>query len=63
MGKTTNTLLSAGDFALSGQIYVDSLRTMHISVATSLGLSDTTIQSLNTLLDELQRLLEGSIFC
>ena len=28
MGKTTNTLLSAGDFALQGQIFVDSLRTM-----------------------------------
>ena len=31
MGKTTNSLLSAGDFALSGQIYVDSLRTLHVS--------------------------------
>ena len=29
MGKTTNTLITAGDFALQGQIFVDSLRTMY----------------------------------
>ena len=59
MGKTTNTLLSAGDFALTGQIYVDSLRTLHLSVANTLALPNSTITQLNELLDDLERLLEG----
>jgi len=59
MGKTTNTLLSSGDFALGGQVFVDSIRTMHISAATQLGLSESTIASLEELLLELERLLEG----
>jgi len=60
MGKTTNTLLSAGDFALTdGQINVDSLRTLHVSVANTLGLGNSTINGLNSLLDDLERLLEG----
>ena len=69
MGKTTNTLLSAGiiiniiiyhhhcillsslklgDFALSGQVYVDSLRTMHINACTALGLPDNTVRYTTT---------------
>jgi aspartate kinase len=59
MGKTTNTLLSSGDFALGGQVFVDSLRTMHINAATQLGLPDATSASVNELLGELERLLEG----
>lgn len=59
MGKTTNTLLSSGDFALQGQIYVDSLRTMHLACAQALGLPASSAESINELLDELQRLLEG----
>lgn len=60
MGKTTNTLLSAGDFALTdGQINVESLRTLHVSVANTLGLGNSTINQLNNLLDDLERLLEG----
>ena len=59
MGKTTNSLLSAGDFALSGQIYVDSIRTMHVSTANTLGLPASTISSINDLINDLERLLEG----
>ncbi|KAJ1430464.1 aspartate kinase [Ochromonadaceae sp. CCMP2298] len=59
MGKTTNTLVSAGDFALQGQVLVDSLRTMHIGTATALGLPESTLRSLSELLDNLERLLEG----
>jgi len=59
MGKTTNTLLSSGDFALQGNIFVDSLRTMHVNAASQLGLPETTTASLNELLTELERLLEG----
>ncbi len=59
MGKTTNTLLSAGDFALQGQIFVDSLKTLHLSCAETLGLPSSTTDSISTLLGELERLLEG----
>jgi len=59
MGKTTNTLLSLGEFALGGQVIVDSLRTMHVNAATQLGLPDSIHASLNELLVDLERLLEG----
>ena len=59
MGKTTNALLSAGDFALTGQVYVDSLRTLHLSTANTLGLSQQTSDSINELLVDLEKLLEG----
>ena len=59
MGKTTNSLLSSGDFALKGDVYIDSLRTLHISTATSLGLKDTCIAGLNELLDDVEKLLNG----
>lgn len=59
MGKTTNTLLAAGDFALNSQIHVDSIRTLHIATAKALNLPDSTLESLSTLLDELEKLLEG----
>lgn len=59
MGKTTNALLSAGDFALTGQVYIDSLRTLHIATAQTLGLSAQTTEALEVLLVELEKLLEG----
>jgi aspartate kinase len=59
MGKTTNTLLSSGDFALNNQIYVDSIRTMHVATAEALGLPQSTIDSINQLVTELGKLLEG----
>lgn len=59
MGKTTNTLLSAGDFALQGQVFVDSLKTMHTTAIDSLGLNHSVTESVMELLTELERLLEG----
>jgi aspartate kinase len=59
MGKTTNTLLSAGDFALKGQVLVDSLRTMHVNTATQLDLSQSTHEQVHVLLNDLEKLLEG----
>ena len=59
MGKTTNSLLSAGDFALTGEVYIESLRTMHLTTAQTLGLTETTMTSLKDLLNECERLLEG----
>ena len=61
MGKTTNSLLNAGEFALGGQVHVDPIRTLHITTATALGLSESTIESLNQLIDEVAKLLEGCI--
>lgn len=61
MGKTTNTLLSAGDFALTGQVFIDSIRTLHQNTVSSLELPQSTMDTLNVLLNELERLLEGVI--
>lgn len=59
MGKTTNTLLSAGDFALQGQVMIDSLRTMHTTTMDALGLPESTHKEVLKLLTGLERLLEG----
>jgi hypothetical protein len=59
MGKTTNSLISAGDFALSGQVYVEALRTMHINTINTLELSPVTVVQIDELLEELSKLLEG----
>jgi hypothetical protein len=92
MGKTTNNLINAGNFALEGnvggvllpllpyaqssraclcallkmvvgmgrcllwtwQVFVDSLRTLHISTAQELKMGNDTIAALEGLLDELK---------
>eukprot|EP01039_Chlorochromonas_danica_P006131 gene6131-6751_t len=62
MGKTTNTLLSSGDFALQGQIFVESLRTMHLATAEALQLGPAVAEQINALLTDLEHLLEGIKF-
>jgi hypothetical protein len=37
MGKTTNNLLNAGDFALEGRVNVDALRTLHMATIEEFG--------------------------
>eukprot|EP00624_Nannochloropsis_granulata_P000129 evm.model.NODE_10460_length_6450_cov_19.326511.1 len=59
MGKTTNNLLNAGHFALEGNVYVDSLRTLHLTTAQELGMGNDTIALIEELLDELKNLLNG----
>lgn len=59
MGKTTNNLLNAGHFALEGSVYIDSLRTLHLSTAQELGMGDEVLAALEELLDELKNLLSG----
>ncbi|TFJ87241.1 hypothetical protein NSK_001573 [Nannochloropsis salina CCMP1776] len=59
MGKTTNNLLNAGHFALEGSVYIDSLRTLHLSTAQELGMGDEVLAALEELLDELKNLLNG----
>ncbi len=59
MGKTTNNLLNAGHFALEGNVYVDSLRTLHLTTAQELGMGNDTVAAIEELLDELKNLLNG----
>ena len=59
MGKTTNSLLSSGDFALDGSVYIDSLRTLHTTTIKQLGLPESTLVEIERILVELQTLLEG----
>lgn len=59
MGKTTNGLLTAGDFALKGTVSTDSLRTLHIATADELGLPASTKEMIHTMMTELEKLLEG----
>jgi aspartate kinase len=41
------------------QVYIDSLRTLHIATAHTLGLSQQTVDALEALLIEIEKLLEG----
>mmetsp|Transcript_9485 Transcript_9485/g.14104 ORF Transcript_9485/g.14104 Transcript_9485/m.14104 type:complete len:560 (-) Transcript_9485:106-1785(-) len=59
MGKTTNSLLSAGDFALEGRVNIDALRTLHVAAINEFGLSDNVKNEVLGLLDECESLLNG----
>jgi len=59
MGKTTNSLLSSGDSALKGEVYTEALRNLHISTAKTLGLPERTIYSIEELLTDVEKLLNG----
>mmetsp|Transcript_13868 Transcript_13868/g.20447 ORF Transcript_13868/g.20447 Transcript_13868/m.20447 type:complete len:569 (-) Transcript_13868:226-1932(-) len=62
MGKTTNNLLSAADFALDGKVYIDALRTLHMLTAEEVRASNSTIVEIEGLLGELDHLLNGVSF-
>ena len=60
MGKTTNSLIAAGDFALDGSVHIDALRTLHMNTLNELGLGDGNIkEEICALLNDLEKLLEG----
>lgn len=59
MGKTTNTLLSAGDFALEGKVNVEALRTLHNAACNEFDLPDTVRKEVMDLLDECEDMLNG----
>jgi len=59
MGKTTNNLLSAGEFALEGRVCVDAIRTLHQSTMDEFGYPESTMKEVNDLLDECQGMLMG----
>lgn len=59
MGKTTNSLLSAGEFALEGRVNVDAIRTLHQSTMNHFEYSQHIMDDVNALLDECQDMLNG----
>ena len=59
MGKTTNNLLSAGEFALEGRICVDAIRTLHDATMDEFDLPTNTRKEINELLDECEQMLNG----
>uniref|UniRef100_A0A7S2WA47 Aspartokinase n=1 Tax=Eucampia antarctica TaxID=49252 RepID=A0A7S2WA47_9STRA len=60
MGKTTNSLLSSGDFALDGKVNIDAIRTLHTAALKQFGLEDHVVkEEVRELLDECQDMLNG----
>jgi len=59
MGKTTNSLLSAGDFALEGRVDIQAIRTLHNQCLSEFGLPDNLREEITCLLDECEDMLNG----
>lgn len=60
MGKSTNSLLAAGEWAhADGKVCMDSIRTHHIATCDELSVSNNTRHEVVELLDDLERLLSG----
>jgi len=59
MGKTTNSLLSAGDFALEGKVQVDAIRTLHLAAVDKFDLPDHVRSEVTDLLQECEDMLHG----
>lgn len=59
MGKTTNSLLSAGEFALEGRVNIDAIRTLHKATMAHFDFPQNTIDEVNALLDECEDMLNG----
>ena len=41
MGKTTNSLLTAGEMALEGRVDIEALRTLHLGTCQTFNLPET----------------------
>jgi aspartate kinase len=59
MGKTTNSLLSAGDFALEGRVNVEAIRTLHKAALDEFDIPENVRGEVNDLLDECEDMLNG----
>lgn len=59
MGKTTNALLSAGDFALDGRVSIDAIRTLHTAAMDEFNVPNNTRREVDELLDECESMLNG----
>ncbi len=59
MGKTTNSLLSAGDFALEGRVNIDAIRTLHNAALNEFDINEGVRKEVTDLLDECEDMLNG----
>lgn len=59
MGKTTNSLLAAGDFALEGRVNLDAIRTLHTTVLEHFQMNVNAVREVTALLDECEDMLNG----
>ena len=59
MGKTTNSLLSAGDFALEGRVNIDAIRTLHAATFDEFDIQQNVRDEVNGLLKECEDMLNG----
>lgn len=59
MGKTTNSLLSAGDFALEGRVCIDAIRTLHVTTMNHFEFSEYNKKEVTDLLNECEDMLNG----
>ncbi|KAL9178258.1 hypothetical protein ACHAXT_001802 [Thalassiosira profunda] len=59
MGKTTNSLLAAGELALEGRVDVTALRTLHMTTCDEFDLPERTRSEIEHLLQECEDMLNG----
>ena len=59
MGKTTNSLLSAGEMAMEGRVDLEALRTLHIGTCKTFDLPKHTQEEVEKLLKECEDMLNG----
>lgn len=59
MGKTTNNLLSAGDFALEGRVCTDAIQTLHENTLQKFDITSNAAQEVKELLAECNDMLNG----
>ena len=59
MGKTTNSLLAAGEMALEGRVDIEALRTLHLGTCRHFDLPERTCKEVEKLLNECEDMLNG----
>uniref|UniRef100_A0A7S3Q5Z4 Aspartokinase n=1 Tax=Chaetoceros debilis TaxID=122233 RepID=A0A7S3Q5Z4_9STRA len=59
MGKTTNSLLSAGDFALEGRVNIDAIKTLHTAAFDEFDIAKNVREEVMALLNECEDMLNG----
>lgn len=59
MGKTTNNLLSAGEFALEGRVSLEAIRTLHDNTMDEFDYPEGTKEEIENLLTECEQMLTG----
>lgn len=59
MGKTTNSLLAAGEMALEGRVDIEALRTLHLGTCSTFDLPERTRNDVEKLLNECEDMLNG----